>query len=311
MQALTNTGILIQCLGYYEHLQRRITMKIIILAGGSGTRLHPMTLGVVKQLLPVYDKPMIYYPLSTAMLTGCREVLIISTPKDIHIFQDLFGDGRQLGCNFSYKVQPSPDGLAQAFILGEEFIGNDKAGLILGDNIFHGAGFTGLLKECADPYGGIIFARGVADPQRYGVVEFDENMKVLTIEEKPLVPKSSYAVPGLYFYDNSVIEIAKSLEPSKRGELEITDLNNVYLKFNKLNVKLLSRGFAYYDCGTPDALKRASNYIEAMQVDHNLLIGSPEEVAWRNKYINDEQLENLAQPLSKTSYGQYLLNLLK
>lgn len=286
-------------------------MKGIILAGGSGTRLHPITLAVSKQLIPVYDKPMIYYPLSVLMLAGIKDVLIISTPHDLPKFQNLLGDGSQFGCSFQYKEQPSPDGLAQSFILGKEFIGSDKVCMVLGDNIFHSAGFTGILKSCVDPDGEIIFARQVQDPERSGVVEFDENGNVLSIEEKPVQPKSSYIIPGLYFCDNEVIEIAEQIKPSARNELEITDVHNAYLQKKKLKVVVLPRGSAWYDCGTFDSLKRASNYIEAMETDHNLLVGSPEEAAWRNGFINDSQLEALAQPLLKSGYGQRLLNLLK
>lgn len=253
---------------------------------------------------------MVYYPLSVLMLSGIREIMIISTLDDLPKFENLLGDGSQFGCSFQYMVQPSPDGLAQAFILAEQFIGNDTVSLILGDNIFHSAGFTRLLNESIEPDGGIIFGIQVPDPQRYGVVEFDKDMKALGLEEKPANPKSSYAVPGLYFYDNSVIEIAHTITPSARGELEITDVNKRYLEKNKLKVVPLPRGAAWYDCGTFDSLKRAGNYIEAMERDHNLLIGSPEEIAWRKGFIDDVQLQKLAASLSKSGYGQKLLDVL-
>ncbi len=286
-------------------------MKGIILAGGSGTRLHPITLAISKQLMPIYDKPMIYYPLSTLMMAGIKDILIISTPYDLPGFQRLLGDGSRMGCNFSYKEQPSPDGLAQAFTLGAEFIGNDKAALVLGDNIFHGVGMGELLTANSNPYGGIIYAYHVSDPERYGVVDFDEAGNVLSIEEKPIAPKSNYAVPGLYFYDNDVVEIARNLKPSPRGEYEITDVNKEYLKRGKLKVSVLPRGTAWFDTGTFDSLMAASTFIQLIEQRQGLNIGCIEEIAFRKKFINAEQLEKIAQPLMKSGYGQYLMRLIK
>lgn len=286
-------------------------MKGIILAGGSGTRLHPLTLAVSKQLMPIYDKPMIYYPLSTLMLAGINEILIISTPHDIPHFEKLLGDGSQIGCKFSYKEQPSPDGLAQAFILGEEFIGKDKVALILGDNIFYASGMSKLLQNSADPNGGVVFAYQVSDPERYGVVEFNEENEVVSIEEKPKEPKSNYAVPGLYFYDNDVVEISKNIQPSSRGELEITDINAEYLRRGKLKVGVFNRGTAWLDTGTINSLMQAGQFVQVIEERQGMKIGAIEEVAYRMGYITKEQLMNIAKPLCKSGYGEYLMKIIK
>ena len=286
-------------------------MKGIILAGGAGTRLHPLTLAVSKQLMPVYDKPMIYYPLSTLMLAGINEILIISTPADLPNFEKLLGDGKSLGCTFTYAVQEKPEGLAQAFLIGEEFIGDDKVALILGDNIFYGVGLAESLQSHNDPEGGVVFAYHVSDPERYGVVEFDDAGQAISIEEKPTQPKSNYAVPGLYFYDNSVVEVAKNIAPSERGELEITDVNRVYLEQSALSVGVLSRGTAWLDTGTFASLMQAGEFVRVIEERQGQKIGCIEEVAYNMGYINEQQMLDLAEPLSKSGYGVYLKGLVK
>lgn len=285
-------------------------MKGIILAGGSGTRLHPLTLAVSKQLMPIYDKPMIYYPLSTLMLSGIKEILIISTPHDLPLFRQLLGDGKKLGCRFEYAVQENPNGLAEAFIIGKDFIGNDKVALVLGDNIFYGTGLSDLLLANNDPDGGIIYAYHVHDPERYGVVDFDGNGKVLSIEEKPEHPKSNYAVPGIYFYDNDVVEIAANIKPSHRGELEITDINKEYLERGKLKVSILDRGTAWLDTGTFNSLMQAGQFVQVIEERQGLKIGSIEEAAFRMGYIDADQLKTLAQPLLKSGYGSHLISII-
>lgn len=285
-------------------------MKGIILAGGSGTRLHPLTLAVSKQLMPIYDKPMIYYPLSTLMWAGINEILIISTPHDLPLFQQLLGDGKRLGCRFEYAVQEHPNGLAEAFIIGKDFIGSDKVALILGDNIFYGTGLAELLQQNNDPDGGIIYAYHVHDPERYGVVDFDANGKVLSIEEKPLQPKSNYAVPGIYFYDNSVVEIAANIQPSHRGELEITDVNKEYLKRGNLKVSILDRGTAWLDTGTFQSLMQAGQFVQVIEERQGLKIGAIEEAAYKMGFISAEELKTIAQPLLKSGYGTHLISLL-
>lgn len=286
-------------------------MKGIILAGGAGTRLFPITLAISKQLMPIYDKPMIYYPLSVLMMSGIKDILIITTPEDSASFKRLLGDGKRLGCTFTYAIQEIPNGLAQAFVIGEEFIGKDKVALILGDNIFYGSGLRKLLQDNNDPDGGMVFAYHVSDPKRYGVVEFDENNKVISIEEKPSDPKSNYAVPGLYFYDNSVVEVAKNMKPSARGEYEITDVNKYYLEKNNLKVGILNRGTAWLDTGTFESLMQAAQYVEVIEQRQGLKIGCIEEVAFRMGFINQTQLLEISQPLLKSGYGDYLVNLVE
>jgi glucose-1-phosphate thymidylyltransferase len=286
-------------------------MKGIILAGGSGTRLHPITFAISKQMMPVYDKPMIYYPLSILMLAGIQEILIISTPHDLPLFKKLFGDGSQLGLKFQYAEQSKPNGLAQAFIIGQSFIGSDKVALVLGDNIFYGSGLSRQLQKNTDPDGGIVYAYHVSDPERYGVVEFDEHNNVISIEEKPLRPKSNYAVPGLYFYDNEVVAIAKQLQPSPRGEYEITDINKAYLKKNKLKVSIMDRGTAWLDTGTFDSLMQASQFVQVIEQRQGIKIACIEEIAYRKGFISKKQVEEMAQPLLKSGYGEYLINVIR
>lgn len=286
-------------------------MKGIILAGGSGTRLHPLTLAVSKQLMPIYDKPMIYYPLSTLMWSGIKDILIISTPQDLPLFKKLLGDGKKFGCNFQYAVQEAPNGLAEAFLIGEEFIGNDKVALILGDNIFYGTGLADLLQQNNDPDGGIIYAYHVHDPERYGVVDFDKEGKVISIEEKPKKPKSNFAVPGIYFYDNSVVEIAKNIKPSHRGELEITDVNKEYLTQGKLKVSVLDKGTAWLDTGTFNSLMKASQFVQVIEERQGLKIGAIEEAAYKMGFINQTQFQKLIKPLTKSGYGKHLLSIVE
>ena len=286
-------------------------MKGIILAGGSGTRLHPLTLAMSKQMMPVYDKPMIYYPLSTLMTAGINEILIISTPHDLPNFKKLLGDGTNLGCTFSYAEQAIPNGLAQAFVIGADFIGQDSVALVLGDNIFFGSNMDELLQSNTNPEGGVVFAYHVSDPERYGVVEFDQDLNAVSIEEKPVAPKSNFAVPGLYFYDNSVVSIAKNIKPSARGEYEITDVNKAYLEQGKLKVGILSRGTAWLDTGTFNSLMQAGQFVQVIEERQGLKVGCIEEIAWRQGFITDEQLKQLAEPLRKSGYGEYLLGLLK
>lgn len=286
-------------------------MKGIVLAGGAGTRLHPITLAMSKQLMPIYDKPMIYYPISTLLQTGIREILIISTPQDLPNFEKLLGDGSNIGCHFEYKVQEVPNGLAQAFVLGEKFIGNDKVALVLGDNIFYGGGIEKHLEENNNPEGGVIFAYHVSDPERYGVVEFDADMNAVSIEEKPKQPKSNYAVPGLYFYDNSVVEVAKNIKPSARGEYEITDVNKYYLEQGKLKVCKMERGTAWLDTGTFNSLIEATQFVQVIEARQGLKVGCIEEIAYNKGFINSEQLRKVAEPLRKSGYGEYLLKLIK